>query len=66
VKTPTGEVKTVMIVADTKFAKGASTITQQDARVGDRVVIHAKPVGTELHATEVRIGGSAKPMPETR
>lgn len=65
VKTTTGEVKKVMLLADTKFAKGASTITQQAIKVGDRVVIHAKPVGTELQATEVRVGGSATPMPET-
>ncbi len=65
VKTTTGEVKTVMIAADTKFEKGASAITQQDIKVGDRVVIHAKPQGNTLHATEVRIGGSAKPVPET-
>ncbi|MFY9644959.1 MAG: DUF5666 domain-containing protein [Terriglobales bacterium] len=64
VKTTTGEVKTVMILADTKFAKGASTITQHDVKVGDRVVIHAKPQGNMLHATEVRIGGSAKPVPQ--
>ena len=54
-----------MIAADTKFEKGASAITQQDIKVGDRVVIHAKPQGNTLHATEVRIGGSAKPVPET-
>jgi hypothetical protein len=61
VKTTTGEVKTVMILADTKFAKGTSTITPRELKVGDRVVIHAKLAGTALQATEVRIGAVARP-----
>lgn len=65
VKTTTGEITTVMIVAETKFVKGASTVTQQDVKVGDRVVIHAKPEGNMLHAAEVRIGTSAKSTHQT-
>ena len=56
VKTTTGQIKVVMIQATTKFLKGTSAITQQDLKVGDRVVIHAKPEGNMLHATEVKVG----------
>jgi len=56
VKTTTGEEKVVMIVATTKFLKGTAAATLQDLKVGDRVVIHAKPEGDMLHATEVKIG----------
>jgi hypothetical protein len=60
VKTANGEVKTVMVVADTKFLKGSSSATQEDVEVGDRVVIHAKPEGGILHATEVKTGADMK------
>jgi hypothetical protein len=59
VKTTDGEAKTVMISSDTKFVRGTSPATQQDLKVGDRVVIHVKPEGGMLHATEVQIGRSA-------
>lgn len=57
VKTTTGEVKVVMILPSTKFVRGSSAATQEDVKVGERVVIHAKPEGNMLHATEVKIGG---------
>jgi hypothetical protein len=60
VKTTAGDVKTVMVIAETKFVKGSSPVTQQDLKVGDRVVIHAKPEGSMLHATEVKIGPDVK------
>jgi Domain of unknown function (DUF5666) len=56
VKTTTGEVKTVMVLPTTKFVRGSATATAQDVKVGDRVVIHAKPEGEMLHAIEVKIG----------
>ncbi|MFY9947419.1 MAG: DUF5666 domain-containing protein [Candidatus Sulfotelmatobacter sp.] len=56
VKTTTGEVKVVMVLPTTKFVRGSAAVTAQDVRVGDRVVIHAKPDGEMLHATEVKIG----------
>jgi hypothetical protein len=56
VKTTTGEVKVVMILPTTRFLKGADAAAAQDVKVGDRVVIHAKPEGETLHATEVKIG----------
>jgi len=55
VKTKEGD-KTVMVMSTTKFVKGTATVTQKDVRVGDRVVIHAMPMGDMLHATEVKIG----------
>jgi hypothetical protein len=60
VRTTTGDVKSVMVLPETKFAKGSSPATQQDLKVGDRVVIHAKPEGSRLHATEVKIGTDVK------
>ncbi|HVO59550.1 MAG TPA: DUF5666 domain-containing protein [Candidatus Binatia bacterium] len=55
VKTKEGD-KTVMVMPTTKFMKGTAAITQKDVKVGDRVVIHAMPMGEMLHATEVKIG----------
>jgi len=55
VKTKEGD-KTVMVMPTTKFMKGTAAITQKDVKVGDRVVIHAMPMGEMLNATEVKIG----------
>jgi len=55
VKTKEGD-KTVMILSTTKFVKGTATVTQKDVKIGDRVVIHAMPMGDMLQATEVKIG----------
>jgi len=55
VKTTTGEEKVVMVLSTTKFVKGTAPATAHDLRVGDRVVIHAKPEGNMLDATEVKI-----------
>ena len=63
VKTTTGEVKVVMILPTTKFLKGAVAGTAQDVKVGDRVVIHAKPEGKMLHATEVKVGAASPDHP---
>lgn len=62
VQTTAGEVKVVMILPTTKFLKGTTAVTQQDVKVGDRVVIHAKPEGNALHATEVKIGAAKDSM----
>lgn len=51
-----------MIVPGTKFVKGTSAATLQDVKVGDRVVIHAKPEGSMLQATEVKIGETKDQM----
>jgi hypothetical protein len=55
VKTKEGD-KTVMLMPNSKFVKGTASITRKDVKVGDRVVIHAMPMGDMLHATEVKIG----------
>jgi len=55
VKTKEGD-KAVMVMPTTKFVKGTATVMQKDVKVGDRVVIHAMPMGDMLHATEVKIG----------
>lgn len=56
VKTTAGAEKTVTVGEKTKFVKGSSPATIQDVKAGDRVVIHARPEGKALQATEVRIG----------
>jgi Domain of unknown function (DUF5666) len=62
-----GTLQLVKIAPDTSFVKSGASATIKDLKVGDRVVIHAKPVGTDLIAHEVRFGkppaaaGSAAP-----
>ncbi len=64
VTTATGEVKTVTIVADTKFIKSGAAAGLSDLKVGDRVVIHAKPNGKALEAVEVKFGETPKSPPQ--
>ena len=57
--TVTAADKTVTVVkigTTTQFVKSGTAATLQDLKVGDRVVIHAKPVGSDLLAEEVRFG----------
>jgi hypothetical protein len=57
--TVTAADKTVTVVkidTTTQFVKSGAAATLQDLKVGDRVVIHAKPVGSDLLAEEVRFG----------
>jgi hypothetical protein len=51
-----GTLQVVKIAADTSFVKSGANATIKDLKVGDRVVIHAKPVGSDLIAHEVRFG----------
>jgi len=64
VSTVGGGTTTVNIVATTKFVKGETAATLKDVKVGDGVVIHAKPTGKALEASEVKIrvaaGSTAK------
>jgi len=62
VKTTTGEVKVVTLLPTTTFLKGTSAATAQAVKIGDRVVIHAKPEGNLLNATEVKIGEAKDSM----
>jgi hypothetical protein len=59
IRTPDSGEKTVNIGSGTKFIKGQKPATQQDVKVGDRVVIHAKQDGDNLEATEIKIGTSS-------
>jgi hypothetical protein len=59
VETQTKEVQVVKITPDTTFVKSGATATLKDLKVGDRVVIHAKPTGNDLIAHEVRFGKQA-------
>ncbi|MGB9244944.1 MAG: hypothetical protein WCC03_16455 [Candidatus Acidiferrales bacterium] len=61
VETQTKEVQVVKLAQDTAFVKSGASVTLKDLRVGDRVVIHAKPVGSDLVAHEVRFGKQAPP-----
>jgi UDP-glucose 6-dehydrogenase len=56
VETTDKQVTVVKIAPNTSFLKGGAAATLQDLKVGDRVVIHAKPIGTDLVAHEVRFG----------
>ena len=60
VKGADGAEKTVTVMEGTKFVKNGTAVTQKDIKVGDRVVIHAMPMGDMLHATEVKIGEATK------
>jgi hypothetical protein len=59
IETQAKEVQVVKIAPDTSFVKSGASATLKDLKVGDRVVIHAKPVGTDLIAHEVRFGKQA-------
>jgi hypothetical protein len=56
VQTQDGSLQVVKIAPDTSFVKSGASATIKDLKVGDRVVIHAKPVGSDLIAHEVRFG----------
>jgi hypothetical protein len=59
VETQSKEVQVVKVTPDTWFVKSGASATLKDLKVGDRVVIHAKPVGSDLIAHEVRFGKQA-------
>jgi Domain of unknown function (DUF5666) len=56
VETQDHQVQIVKLAPDTSFVKSGATVTLKELKVGDRVVIHAKPVGNDLIAHEVRFG----------
>jgi hypothetical protein len=59
VETQDKQLTVVKIAPETSFVKSGATANLKDLKVGDRVVIHAKPVGSELIAHEVRFGKTA-------
>jgi hypothetical protein len=52
--------QTVKITPQTKFIRSGAASSLSDLKVGDRVVIHAKPAGDKLEATEVKFGATPK------
>jgi len=56
VKTASGEIKTVKIVASTKITRGENAIALTDLHAGDRVAIHALKHGDVLMASEIKAG----------
>jgi hypothetical protein len=56
-----GSLQVVKIAPDTSFVKSGASASIKDLKVGDRVVIHAKPVGSDLIAHEVRFGKPPAP-----
>ena len=56
VETPAHEVQTVQITGETRFFHSGNPSSLNELKVGDRVVIHAKPAGDKLNATEVKSG----------
>jgi len=63
VETQTKDVQVVKIAPDTSFVKSGASASLKDLKVGDRIVIHAKPVGNDLIAHEVRFGKQAPAAP---
>lgn len=63
VKTASGTSVEVKLVATTAFVRRSGGVDKpaklSDLAVGDRVVIHAKPVGETLEAAEVRFSAPA-------
>ena len=47
---------TVSVVSSTKFLKSGANASLKDLKVGDRVVIYAKPTGDKLEAATVKFG----------
>jgi hypothetical protein len=55
-----GGMKTVMAMTETRVVKNGAAAKIEDAKVGDRVVIHAQDKGGMLQATEIKIGNETK------
>jgi hypothetical protein len=56
VKTKEGKVVDVAFDAKTTYARGKTSISKGDIKVGDRIVIHATEVNEKLFAHTVEIG----------
>ena len=57
-----GKTTSVVVNDSTRWIKGTNAIKPTDAKVGDRVVIHAKPTDGKLIAAEVQIGVAGKKL----
>ena len=60
VTTASGENQTVIVGTETKFVKSGAPASLKDLKVGERVVIHARPTGKALEAEEVKFGETPK------
>ncbi len=60
VTTTDGKSQTVLLTAETKYAKNDTAITVKDIKVGDPVVIHATRKNNELTAATVKVGVNRK------
>ncbi len=58
VTTTDGKSQTVLLTADTTYARNNTAITLGDIKVGDAVVIHATRKNNALTAATVKIGAS--------
>jgi hypothetical protein len=59
VETTSHETQSIQITSQTKFVKGGKPASASELKVGDRVVVHAKPAGAKLEATEVMFANAA-------
>ncbi len=55
------QTETVQVTSQTKFVKAGQPSSLSELKTCDRVVIHAKPSGRKLEATEVKFGATSRP-----
>ena len=59
VETTSHEIQSIQITSQTKFVRAGKASSVSELKVGDRVVVHAKPSGQKLEATEVTFANAA-------
>ena len=64
IKTKAGKVVSVKLGEATKYTKDGKAAAAADMQVGQRVAVEAKGHGTDLEASEVKLGVIPKPAPE--
>jgi len=60
------EIRTFAITPATEFVKGGAPAHREDARPGDRVVVHGRERGGRTEAVLVKIGPSRPPAAPAR
>ena len=63
VQTPEKETKTLSFDSETKFIKSGKPAKASDLKVGDRVVVDVRQMGTMLHVAFVRFGARKPAAP---
>jgi hypothetical protein len=61
VRTSDGHSATFSVTGETRFTQGDKSARPEDARVGQRAVVHGKRDGGTLQAVEVKLGASPRP-----